>query len=376
MSFNPMFVRDDAGQMYLPIADATGVVYGEPLKVASNLVLPVAAATDAPALIGIAQEAKVANDGKTLLHVNLAGDNKVYEICVDSATWAMGDTFAWKSVSAGIHQFEKTGTNPCAVAVETVAVAATTAKVHFVRGVNSSDVNMTATTSLSTGDISATGTLDVAGATSLDDSLVVNDSGADKDTRIEGDTATELVHVDASADSFEVGTTVQGALMKIQPATTVFNENSADIDFRVESNGDANCLFVDGGADNVGIGTATPTSTAKLHVVGQALVSGVRLKATTTLTIATGAVTATQGYHAIDTESAASSDDLDTISGGVVGDILIIKAANGAHTVVVKNGTGNIVCPSDRSLDNANDLWMGIYDGTNWLELAFVSNGA
>lgn len=96
----------------------------------------------------------------------------------------------------------------------------------------------------------------------------------------------------------------------------------------------------------------------------------------TELTIATGSVTATQSYHTIDTQSDDSTDDLDTISGGTEGMILVIKAANSARTVVVKNGTGNIVCPADVSLDNANDTWAGIYDGTNWLQISSANNGA
>ena len=38
----------------------------------------------------------------------------------------------------------------------------------------------------------------------------------------------------------------------------VINESGADKDFRVESDTDANCLFVDASANNVGIGTASP----------------------------------------------------------------------------------------------------------------------
>jgi hypothetical protein len=44
----------------------------------------------------------------------------------------------------------------------------------------------------------------------------------------------------------------------------VFNEGGVDADFRVESNDNANMLFVDGGGNAVGIGTATPAGT--LHV--------------------------------------------------------------------------------------------------------------
>jgi hypothetical protein len=38
----------------------------------------------------------------------------------------------------------------------------------------------------------------------------------------------------------------------------VINDSGADVDFRVESDTDANCLFVDASANNVGIGTSSP----------------------------------------------------------------------------------------------------------------------
>ena len=41
-------------------------------------------------------------------------------------------------------------------------------------------------------------------------------------------------------------------------ASAIFNESGADKDFRVESDGNANMLFVDGGNNRVGIGTAAP----------------------------------------------------------------------------------------------------------------------
>jgi hypothetical protein len=98
--------------------------------------------------------------------------------------------------------------------------------------------------------------------------------------------------------------------------------------------------------------------------------------APTELTIAGGIVTRTRAFHTIDTQADAAADDLDTISGGTIGDRIVIIAENGARDVVVKNGTGNIVAPADRTLDNAGDTWSGIFDGTNWLETGFVNNGA
>lgn len=98
----------------------------------------------------------------------------------------------------------------------------------------------------------------------------------------------------------------------------------------------------------------------------------------TTLTIATGAITATYNYHLVDTEAAAATDDLDTISGGVAGQRLVLRAANSARTVVVKDGTGNIQCAGDFSLDNAQDTIELIYDSalSAWLEIGRSDNGA
>ena len=92
-------------------------------------------------------------------------------------------------------------------------------------------------------------------------------------------------------------------------------------------------------------------------------------EAATTLTIATGAVTATQMSHLIDTESAAASDDLDTISGGSADERIVIRAANTARTVVIKHGTGNIQTSTaaDVSLDNTEKIVELFYDGTNWI---------
>lgn len=98
---------------------------------------------------------------------------------------------------------------------------------------------------------------------------------------------------------------------------------------------------------------------------------GFNTAAATELTIATGAVTVTQTCHKIDTESDAASDDLDTISGGSEGKIIILEPADDARTVVVKNASGNIRNSSgaDVSLDAYGQSWMGRYDGSNWIQI-------
>lgn len=71
-------------------------------------------------------------------------------------------------------------------------------------------------------------------------------------------------------------------------------------------------------------------------------ISGLAWNPATELTISSGVVAVTQGHHIIDTEGDAASDDLDTISGGENGEILLILPANDARTVRIRNGIGNI----------------------------------
>lgn len=92
------------------------------------------------------------------------------------------------------------------------------------------------------------------------------------------------------------------------------------------------------------------------------------------LTIAAGVVTAIGTIHTIDTQNNDATDDLDTINGGSIGDLLIVSAIDSTHTVVVKDGAGNIDCAGDFSMDHVDDRMMLIYDGTNWVEISRSDN--
>lgn len=101
---------------------------------------------------------------------------------------------------------------------------------------------------------------------------VFNDGGADLDFRVEGDTVTNLLLVDAGNDSVAINsdlTITKSAieLAKFNTTETVFNDGGADQDFRVEGDTEVNLLFVDASTDRVGIGTNLPAQA--LHVVGQ-----------------------------------------------------------------------------------------------------------
>ncbi len=93
-----------------------------------------------------------------------------------------------------------------------------------------------------------------------------------------------------------------------------------------------------------------------------------------TLTIAGGVVTVTSSRCVIETEGAAASDDLDTINGGNIGDIVMVRAANDARTVVVKHGTGNIQlsAATNKSLTNSWDILVLVFQAdNNWHQVEF-----
>lgn len=115
------------------------------------------------------------------------------------------------------------------------------------------------------------------GNISLDGAVVVNESGADKDFRVEGDGDANLLFTDASTDRVGIGTNTPTVKLDVAGDSSlngavVINEAGADKDFRVEGDTDANLITADASADAVGIGTATPGS--KLDVKGTLRLSG------------------------------------------------------------------------------------------------------
>ena len=97
------------------------------------------------------------------------------------------------------------------------------------------------------------------------------------------------------------------------------------------------------------------------------------------VTISGGIITLTGDYPfrllTVDTEGAAATDDLDSISGGTVGERVILQSTDNARTVVVKDGTG-FPMQADFSLNNTTDKieFLMIADGI-WHELSRRSSG-
>lgn len=88
-----------------------------------------------------------------------------------------------------------------------------------------------------------------------------------------------------------------------------------------------------------------------------------------TATIASGVISATKTHIVVDTQGAAASDDLDTISGGAQGRILFLRTASSARTVVLKHATGNIRMANgnDYAINNTDKFAVLIHNGTYWV---------
>ena len=119
------------------------------------------------------------------------------------------------------------------------------------------------------GNISANGTLTVAGNVSLNGgTLIYNEAGADLDARFEGSGDANLIYLDAGNDRIGIKTAspstelhVVGGIkatstIDFDGGTFTFNDTGADLDFRIESDDDAYNFISDAGNDRIGIGTS------------------------------------------------------------------------------------------------------------------------
>ena len=124
------------------------------------------------------------------------------------------------------------------------------------------------------GDITANGTLDVAGNVNFNGgTFIYNEAGADLDARFEGSSDANLIYLDAGNDRIGIKTASPSTELHVvggvkatgnidfDGGTFTFNDTQADLDFRIEGDGDEYLFFTDAGNDRVGIGIpsgATP----------------------------------------------------------------------------------------------------------------------
>jgi hypothetical protein len=98
---------------------------------------------------------------------------------------------------------------------------------------------------------------------------------------------------------------------------------------------------IHGGADEIDLKDLEPSAALDFNNQNLNNLKQINMTDPTELTIAAGVITKTQGFHTVDTESDASTDELDTISGGTIGDILFLSANNDARETRITRA-GNI----------------------------------
>ncbi len=97
----------------------------------------------------------------------------------------------------------------------------------------------------------------------------------------------------------------------------------------------------------------------------------VSFDAAVSLIISGGAVTPTQAFHLIDTEGAAATDNLDTITPSAEVSVLILRTLSAAREVVVRHGVDNIYLAGgeDLVLDSNDKALLLVRYGNDWFDV-------
>jgi hypothetical protein len=135
------------------------------------------------------------------------------------------------------------------------------------------------------------GTVSATTAVNLDTGLVINESGADKDVRIEGDTNANLFFTDASTDRVGIGTNTPTALLTvagdqhIRSGAGLAFYNSDNSGYWANYNSSGNYIFSNGterwridASGNFGLGVGAAPA-AKLDVSGNVAQNAVAVSA-------------------------------------------------------------------------------------------------
>lgn len=213
------------------------------------------------------------------------------------------------------------------------------------------------------GSNAMTGNLDLNGNTLDNASAPVNLTETDAVDLSDAGNALSVGGATSSAHLAMSAAIVQAKSDATTAASLSVNSLGGDLNLGPQSGTGSTTLYDDG--------TARVSTTG----TGAAVNGMLSIGDGTELTISSGAVTATQGYHTIDTESDASTDDLDTINfSNAIGSILVISAADNGRTIVCKDGTGNLRLNGDFSLNNAQDTLMLLRVSGAWLEISRSDN--
>jgi len=196
----------------------------------------------------------------------------------------------------------------------------------------------------------------------------------DSNTEIWEDASSNLSFKDANASTctlngLKVGTYLDGQTVTIGTVQTdTINEETATAGVTIDG---VKLKDSEPYCDVINEKTGAAGVTIDSLLIKDGAIPKIVLGAPTELTLdAAGAIAVTQSNHIIDTFEDAGADDLVTISGGSVGQRLVLRTANAGRDVTVKDASDNIYTAGDCVLGAPQDKIELIKEtATYWVEL-------
>lgn len=225
---------------------------------------------------------------------------------------------------------------------------------------------------------------------------VFNDNGsASRNFRVESDTLTHAIFVDAATDRVGFNDSTPDADFDFHGGTESFQMFDSS-DTWVLSAPDGDMQLRASGVDFLNMSVSTTPDEMRVNEDGADLdfvvegvnrnvlvvdasinaaeLFGVLSTEPAAATISSGAITITSSYVIVDTEGGAASDDLDNINAGTgvtlrQGMVLFLQQANDARDVTLRDGAGNIQCNANQTLTNAYAGYLLMYNGSVWCRI-------
>jgi hypothetical protein len=93
------------------------------------------------------------------------------------------------------------------------------------------------------------------------------------------------------------------------------------------------------------------------------------------LAITAGSTTIPTNYSFFSIDAPGASTDLNSILGGLPGDLIFLQSVSSLRAIVLKHGIGNILCngSADLTIASVNTIVMLHYNGTNWRAILWTA---
>ena len=223
--------------------------------------------------------------GTTSQHSSFTGDVGECTVDTDKDTLVVHDNSTQGGFPLARENLSNVTAIPSAITATTQAASDDSTKIATTAYVTNAIGNIS-TTSISSGTSDVTVTNNAQTTVTANNTevaefgttgIVFNDTGADRDFRVESDGNANMLFLDGGSNRVGIGTNAPNTTFDVrgdvgvqnnssgsihslnQTGSVIFNEQGAPQDFRVESDTNANMLLVDGSANRVGIGTNSPT---------------------------------------------------------------------------------------------------------------------